>query len=224
MADSVPRTKAAFIHSRLDDLRLSPVQFRVYAHMERRASAGGVFYESVPNCAKFCGIRDETLRAATKHLLSLGLIVVEKATPGKTVTYRVTHIEEWPVHPPLIEYPPTQTGGVSKPGDTTAVSGGGGGPLKPGDTPAVSGGTKVIPLRESPQGDPIKGEAPPLPVRISDTERITREKELGRVEARIKTIKSSYDEHSTWSKQDRMLMEDLKERRTELMQILGMKF
>lgn len=146
-------TTAAFIHSRLDDLGLTPIEFRVYGHVVRRAGDSGLFYESVPRCAKFCGVKITTARAALQKLAALRLLQLVETPTGKTWTYRITSIEEWennPVHQTdgVSQMAPPHLGdGVSQ-RDATP-------PIKGTHTPPLGGTTKVIP-----EGNPIKGEMP----------------------------------------------------------------
>jgi hypothetical protein len=90
------RRQADFIvHSKLDDLPLSPVEFRLYCHMVRRAGLGGIFYESIPNAARHCQVRIETLRRALHKLITVGLIRLADTPPGRTRTYDVFHVDAW---------------------------------------------------------------------------------------------------------------------------------
>lgn len=66
-------------------------------------------------------------------------------------------------------------------------------------------------------------EAPQPSARISTAERITAEKELVRVEAAIRRIDESVDGHRELSQPDRLKRADLRERKAELLSILGMK-
>jgi hypothetical protein len=147
-------TSAAFVHSRLDDLGLDLVEFRLYGRATRRAGGkpNGLFYESVSNMAKACRVRIPTVRSAMKRLIARGLIVLTDSPPGRTWTYRVTPIEEWPPANPV-----PQTEGVPQTGVTPPVRSPDTPGLKQGDTPPVRSPTKVIPLRSSLEGDPLEG-------------------------------------------------------------------
>ncbi len=188
-------TSAAFIHSRLDDLGLTPVQFRVYGHICRRAGQKGFFFESVPNCAGFCQVNIKTVRAAIARLSELGLIRLETCRPGETKAYRVTNIEEWPPLP--IGYPGIAAGGVSNGEGTPPKRDRGSRVFKREATPTNPIPPKVIPGSSSPEVNPNKGESRP-PVfniesgpKITPAERITLEKELKTIEERKKKVYNS---------------------------------
>lgn len=51
---------------------------------------------------------------------------------------------------------------------------------------------------------------------------ILRQKELERVEARMKSIRSSYNDHQNWDTKDKNLFQCLKVRKDQLLKILGM--
>ena len=189
-------TDAAFIHSRLDDLALTPTEFRVYCHAHRRANgAGGIYFESIPNCAKHCRINVKTARKIMARLQERGLLMLVTEPRGDTKTYRITYLEEWTPLPN--EYRGIQAGRVSKRQGTptkrippTRVS-------EWEATPTTGIPPKVIPLRFSLEGTPMKGEATPRcatpqagPVRrevwkvLTDRERL--EKAIGEERAKAK--------------------------------------
>lgn len=235
-------TSPAFIHSKLDELKLTPVQFRVYCHATRRAGgADGMYFESVPNCARHCKIRIPTARKAIAKLVDLGLLKLLSEPTGETKTYRVTFIEEWPPLP--IGYPGIQTGGVSKrEGSPTnripspQVS-------KWEATPTNRVPPKVIPLSLSLEGNPMKGEAAPAsttpepgkissaaaPVpRLSAAERISFEGELVRVRERIRRIRECAAQDAMgkrfYTQGERSELDRAKAREKELMAALGQEF
>jgi Helix-turn-helix domain len=57
-----------YVDHRLDELGLSPVQFRVLMHMARLAGQAGEFFISVRMFAKICGMKRETVDGALKAL------------------------------------------------------------------------------------------------------------------------------------------------------------
>ncbi len=87
-----------FIHSRLDDYGLPPPEFRVYAHVARRAGSGGAF-PAVKSIARVCRLHPQTVRRALGVLVKHRLIRREDR-PGKTAVYRLTPASEWqpPTH------------------------------------------------------------------------------------------------------------------------------
>lgn len=100
-----------FIHSRLDDYGLTPHQFRVYAHLARRASSGAA-WPAVATIATICQIHPKTVRDALRVLVVHRLITREPR-PGKTPLYRLTPAAQW--HPPtrITGHPPQSDTPVS---------------------------------------------------------------------------------------------------------------
>ena len=82
-----------FIHSRLDDYGLSPQQFRVYAHLARRAGSGGA-WSSVARMAHVCKLHPQTVRAALRVLVRHRLIT-RQPRPSTTPIYRLTKADQW---------------------------------------------------------------------------------------------------------------------------------
>ena len=209
MADqTTDRRGLAFIPALLDDYGLSDSVFRTYCHMARRAGTDGTFYESAPNCARHCGHDIKTTRAALKELLRLKLVTLVESKPGRTRAYRLSDVSDWLPSP----YPKkghTQKMGRAKKRIGTP-------PNERADHPTQKTVDKGSPL----EGSPIKGNAPVL----SPVERITKERELERVLARMKVISENYGGHQTWTVEDRTLHADLKERRDELKKLLGVRF
>ena len=82
-----------FIHSRLDDYGLSPQQFRVYAHLARRAGSGAA-WPAVATIAANCQLHPKTVRRALRVLVKHRLIRREDR-PGDTALYRLTPASEW---------------------------------------------------------------------------------------------------------------------------------
>lgn len=65
-----------FVHSSLDDLGLSPQEFRVYGHLARRAGRG-VAFPAIASIAETCRIHPQTARRAVATLIKRGLITRE---------------------------------------------------------------------------------------------------------------------------------------------------
>jgi hypothetical protein len=143
------------VHSMLDDLPLSPVEFRIYAHAVRRGGLGGLYYESVANAAAHCRVRPDTLRRALKRLQADSLLVLVEKPAGRTWSYRVNQPEAWTVQPLPKEDPRPKSRGVLKQEGSTPETGGGSGTLKQEGTPPERGDTKVshkaFPGRLSPE-------------------------------------------------------------------------
>jgi predicted transcriptional regulator len=82
-----------FIHSSLDDAGLSVAEFRVLAHLARRASSGAA-WPSIDSISKKCRITKNTVRIALKALESHGVVKIEER-PGATNVYHITSPEQW---------------------------------------------------------------------------------------------------------------------------------
>jgi DNA-binding MarR family transcriptional regulator len=102
-----------FIHSSLDDLGLSAQEFRIYAHLARRAGAGEAF-PAVATIAKVCRLNEETVRSALKELAGRGM-VTKQERPGQTNIYRLTAPSRWTTPPKrggtTAKHPPETRGG-----------------------------------------------------------------------------------------------------------------
>lgn len=139
--------RGAFIPSCLDDYPLNANEFRVYAHILRRAGTKNTHYETVPNTAKHCLMNVKTARNAIKVLRAAGLISVEER-PGFSSILTPTHESLW-ASPGLVEgirqkTTPTKTGrGIN---GTTKIGKGG---LPKEDHPPLP--------KEDHKGSPSKG-------------------------------------------------------------------
>jgi hypothetical protein len=83
----------AFIPAFLDDYPLESEEFRLYAHIQRRAGGQGCF-ESIPKMAQHCYMALKTAKNALKLLLATGMVTIEER-PGTTNIYTLTPASEW---------------------------------------------------------------------------------------------------------------------------------
>ncbi|WP_225892593.1 hypothetical protein [Nostoc sphaeroides] len=83
----------AFIPAFLDDYPLESEEFRLYAHIQRRAGGQGCF-ESIPKMAQHCYMALKTAKNALKLLLATGMLTIEER-PGTTNIYTLTPKSEW---------------------------------------------------------------------------------------------------------------------------------
>ena len=83
----------AFIPGFLDDYPLEPEEFRLYAHILRRAGSNGCF-ESIPNMARHCRMGEKSVKNALKLLLAAKMLVATPR-PGITSVYDLTPAKEW---------------------------------------------------------------------------------------------------------------------------------
>jgi len=121
-----------FIPGEIDDLGLTPQEFRVLGHVARRAGQNSVCYAGVATMAKTCRIHPDTIRKALKFLVGRGLIFA-RMRQGRTTEY--------------FFHPPEKKGGVAntprKPKEEN--------PPKPRENhPPESKGDKGIPIKGSP--------------------------------------------------------------------------
>ena len=64
----------SFIHASLDDAGLSPVEFRVFAHVLRRAGRDGLCFAGAASMAKSCRVNVKTLRKTLRALAGYGMV------------------------------------------------------------------------------------------------------------------------------------------------------
>lgn len=98
-----------FIHSSIDDAGLTPQQFRVLAHIARRAG-DGVSWASNATMAETCRIHPDTLTDCLKALEALA-IIVRVARPGKTTVWKINPPNLWTFNQPTpSNHPPASKG------------------------------------------------------------------------------------------------------------------
>src|SRR5262245_27177742 len=85
-----PTKPRSFIHSELDELRLSAVQFRIYCHILRR----GELFAIVDSTAEACCMDDDTVWKALRELESFRMIRRIKRH-GTTSLFIPTDQSEW---------------------------------------------------------------------------------------------------------------------------------
>jgi hypothetical protein len=78
-----------FIHSDLDDAGLSPAEFRVLAHLSRRAGKNGICEPGIRSISQTCELSINTIRNAIAGLEKRRFIVASKRTKALT-NYRIT--------------------------------------------------------------------------------------------------------------------------------------
>jgi hypothetical protein len=88
---------ALFVHSEIDDYGLTTQEFRVYAHLARRAGKDGA-YPSVDSMAAKCRINRDTAYECLKRLKFLNMIRATKR-PGDTTIYTLTPRSQWKENP-----------------------------------------------------------------------------------------------------------------------------
>ena len=138
LQDSRTDINAWFVHSQLDDYGLTPPQFRVYAHIARRASSGKA-WPAVATIARICLLHPQTVRQALRVLVRQQFIT-RQLRPGRTPIYRLTPASQW--------QPPTEITDNPSESDTP---------------PSVSDATTTKRIQDYPyerngdEGNPIEG-------------------------------------------------------------------
>jgi len=170
-----------FVHSSLDDARLSVYAFRVYCHIARRANRTGSAFPGIQSIGTVCGISESQVRRAIKELEDRHFMEVRRTTGGtKSNVYFLTPPSSW--HPCLTDTP------VLQEPDPCLT-----------DTPPLSDRhPKVIP-----EGYPVK-DIPPTPKGESSGSDI-RPKKQKPTEAKLKTsIHTWFKRRSStqWSKKE----------------------
>lgn len=84
-----------FVHSSLDDAGLTAQQFRIYAHLARRAGRDGA-YPGIDSMAKHCLLSKHTVIDAVRVLESRGMVKVSRST-GERSRYILTRKTEWKI-------------------------------------------------------------------------------------------------------------------------------
>ena len=94
VSESAKALQIAFIHSRLDEAGLTPVQFRVYCHISRR----GECFASAETIAQNCRVNRDSVWPAVTALEGRGMIEVVHRV-GRTTVYRTTPMSAWKGYP-----------------------------------------------------------------------------------------------------------------------------
>src|SRR6266436_7371835 len=83
-----------FVPRELDDAGLSPVEFRVYAHLARRANKTGRAWPGIDSMAKLCDVTQRTIIRAIDTLETRGMLQVRRK-PGELNLYILTKQSSW---------------------------------------------------------------------------------------------------------------------------------
>ncbi|AUB43522.1 Periplasmic protein TonB, links inner and outer membranes (plasmid) [Nostoc flagelliforme CCNUN1] len=82
------------VPSYFDEYGLEPMEYRLYAHIVRRAGKNSCF-ESIPNMARSCLMNEKTVRKSLRVLVAARLIKVVQERKGRTSIYELTQPGEW---------------------------------------------------------------------------------------------------------------------------------
>lgn len=84
---------AIFVHSEVDDAALTPIEFRVYAHLARRAGAQGA-YPGIDSMCRVCQVGPSTIIRSIRELERRRMITVHR-TEGQRNRYVLTRRSSW---------------------------------------------------------------------------------------------------------------------------------
>lgn len=162
-----------FIHSRLDDYGLSSPQFRVYAHLARRAGSGAA-WPAVATIAGICQLHPQTVREALRVLVDHRLIT-RTLRPGTTPIYRLTPAAHW--------QPPTRITG--NPSESDAP-------------PSISETTPAKQIQGHPyeidgaEGNPIEGNPTKEEIRTPRASGLPRNEDEAIEQAKLAAVPSDF--------------------------------
>lgn len=132
-----------FCHSSIDDFGLIPSEFRIYAHLVRRAdNKANEAWPCIATMAKICFLHEDTVRSALKALEAYGMIR-RNLRPGYSTSYSITRDTSW-IKPET--HPPENKGGVS---NTTPPK------IREGPPPKIREG--YPPENKGGEGNPVQG-------------------------------------------------------------------
>jgi hypothetical protein len=95
-----------WVSAGLDDAGLTPVEFRILAHIARRSSSESGCWASAKSMAQVCGIGERNARTALGNLVRKGFLTRTERT-GTTPIY-VINEKELTATPAKSDYPPRQ--------------------------------------------------------------------------------------------------------------------
>ena len=87
-----------FVHSAVDDAGFTPSQFRLLAHLSRRAGADGSIYSSTENMAQTCGMHPRTVKKTMRELRSRD-VIASTFRQGQTTLQRINPPDKWKANP-----------------------------------------------------------------------------------------------------------------------------
>jgi DNA-binding MarR family transcriptional regulator len=159
---------AIFIHSSLDDAGLTTQEFRVFAHISRRAGSGRAWAGN-KSMSEICQISHNTIDKCLSRLEGMRM-VTRMRRPGKTTIYTITPPGQWVIPTPNKGQLPEETQPTHPKKGVTPTP-------NEGQHPTQTRDTKDIPLRiskegpsgdETPEREAAKGKKPkkPKPERI----------------------------------------------------------
>ena len=133
-----------FVHSKVDDAKLTPSQFRLLGHLARRAGSDGIINSSIENMRKVTGLAPCTIKSCLRELTKRNIIFVAEQREGQTPIRGINSPDDW------TPCPVGKTTGVEKhTGSDNATD--------PGIEFHPPPGRKFHPQRVSYEGTPFEG-------------------------------------------------------------------
>jgi len=145
-----PPQNALWVHSALDDLGLTPAEFRVYAHLSRRAG-NGVAWPAIASISKVCRLSRKTVIKAFNRLERRGLLQVDRGGGAATNRYRLVAMTHWPKST-IDRCNPNPQVNPDKEQCTTATEA----PPKPDPGVTPKEALEGNPIRNSREGNPLR--------------------------------------------------------------------
>ncbi len=84
-----------FVHSNLDEYGLDIYEFRVLAHVARRASKEQGCFTSQAKMAKICGLSQRKVLEVLKVLCGADILKKERSSERRTNVYRINPCSQW---------------------------------------------------------------------------------------------------------------------------------
>lgn len=97
-----------FIHSSLDDCGLSANEFRIYAHIARRAGSNNKAWPGIDSIAEVCRMSKNTVTECIRQLEARAMLSVSRKV-GQASVYSLTPEHEWQVYRPNLSNGASQT-------------------------------------------------------------------------------------------------------------------
>lgn len=87
-----------YVDSYVDELRLTPFEFRLLAHIIRRTGSkpGGKYWVPTAKAAEACQMSESKVRESLRFLEEAGFIKKIKEEPGSSKVYVLQEHEHWP--------------------------------------------------------------------------------------------------------------------------------
>lgn len=197
----------------VEDPRVSHGAFRLWHCLFKHANPRAEAWPAQRTIARKIGCKPHSLKGWTRELVEAGYLAMDYRGPKRHLLYRLLsgHRTGQPLAPPA-----SSNQASVAPGSVPRAASI---PL-PVDDPIVAQTGRQIDAQKGNLTNTMEPN-PRTKEGLSSTSMILMSKELDRVEAKLNHIRSQYDSHQTWDKNDRAEFRRLRTRRDELLQFLG---